>query len=202
MQRANTPLTEFDKETYKNDPLAIWVWRASPGACITCQAMDGRKYTYDAVPSRPHPNCNCTVEAVPSALQSGQLGEGLRNTARDVSEWARAIAKEKGDRMRAELEYRYGKKEAKGWSMMVMDFFMGETTPFSVALFKEDVKRQLQLKAEQFSDYPLWEKAFTQRAESYSTAAAAIDFYYYGGKSQKAVNDIEIQVKRLESGRH
>lgn len=126
MKRSDTPLTDFDKETYEKDPLAIWVWRASPGACITCRAMDGRKYTYDAVPSRPHPNCNCTVEAVPSPLQSGRLGEGVRNTARDVSEWARKIAKDKGDRMRAEYEYRYGEKGSTGWEILFTDLLPSE----------------------------------------------------------------------------
>ncbi|MCA1945258.1 MAG: hypothetical protein LDL30_08240, partial [Desulfovibrio sp.] len=132
MKRSDTPLTDFDKETYEKDPLAIWVWRSSPGACITCRVMDGRKYTYDAVPFRPHPNCNCTVEAVSSMQQREQQGSGFRDTVRDVSEWARKIAKDKGDRMRAEYEYRYEKKGGKGWSMMMFDFFPSETTPFAI----------------------------------------------------------------------
>ncbi|GAB7079221.1 hypothetical protein [Megalodesulfovibrio paquesii] len=103
--------------------------------------------------------------------------------------------------MRAELEYRYGKKDSKGWNVSLFDLFPGEMTPFSIQHFKKDVQRKLLQKASVFSEYPNWRDDFLNAANSYSAMDAIIDFYYYGAKADKVVNDIEVKVKRLESGR-
>lgn len=40
-----------------------YIWRTEPGACATCQALDGTKYSStDEIPDRPHPNCKCYMD--------------------------------------------------------------------------------------------------------------------------------------------
>ncbi|AGW12344.1 hypothetical protein DGI_0427 [Megalodesulfovibrio gigas DSM 1382 = ATCC 19364] len=65
-------MTELDRQQYEKSPLSRWVWRASPNACLACQALDGRKFLYPDVPARPHPNCRCTVEVQKCQLPTFQ----------------------------------------------------------------------------------------------------------------------------------
>ena len=82
-------LTEMDRVRHAQDPLAQWRWVSSPGACVECLARDGRKFTYDAVPGRPHPHCNCTLAYVPSSSSRGgsQLGESPTTPAKENQPW-------------------------------------------------------------------------------------------------------------------
>lgn len=41
----------------------IYVWHAMPGACETCEDLDGNVYyRKEDIPPKPHPNCKCTIE--------------------------------------------------------------------------------------------------------------------------------------------
>ncbi|GBF23525.1 hypothetical protein tpqmel_0929, partial [Candidatus Gastranaerophilus sp. (ex Termes propinquus)] len=42
---------------------AKYVW-VSNGGCAACDALDGQEFEEGEVPEAPHPNCQCTVEAV------------------------------------------------------------------------------------------------------------------------------------------
>jgi len=42
-----------------------YVWHASGDSCEACQDLDGTEYdSADDIPDKPHPNCNCYIEAV------------------------------------------------------------------------------------------------------------------------------------------
>lgn len=44
---------------------AKYVWHASGDSCEACQGLDGTEYdSVDDIPDKPHPNCNCYIEAV------------------------------------------------------------------------------------------------------------------------------------------
>ncbi|TVM33366.1 hypothetical protein [Oceanidesulfovibrio marinus] len=94
-KKTDSPLlTPFDKEYYKKNPLAEWVWRANPNACTDCIARDGRRYMYpDAVKlKRPHPNCRCRLELASDTKSSSFITNAL-HTLDDV-------AQETGDALR------------------------------------------------------------------------------------------------------
>lgn len=49
------------KDDNNNDK--IYVWHAMPGACETCEDLDGNiYYKKEDIPKKPHPNCKCTIE--------------------------------------------------------------------------------------------------------------------------------------------
>lgn len=40
-------------------------WKAEPGACEVCRAMDGTIYeSANDIPDRPHPNCKCWIDVL------------------------------------------------------------------------------------------------------------------------------------------
>ncbi|GAB7078935.1 hypothetical protein [Megalodesulfovibrio paquesii] len=69
-------LTEYEREFYKNNPFAVWQWKASLGACVACTARDGRKYTLGDIPGRPHPNCKCQLRLVAGSAESATQATG------------------------------------------------------------------------------------------------------------------------------
>jgi RHS repeat-associated protein len=48
-----------------------WLWKANPGACEKCQALDGR--VFEETPQRPHPNCRCQIVAVDEDLEGSEF---------------------------------------------------------------------------------------------------------------------------------
>lgn len=48
---------EFDK-----DKKYIWISETGKNTCEECKSLDGKIFTGDKVPPRPHPNCKCEVK--------------------------------------------------------------------------------------------------------------------------------------------
>lgn len=54
-----------------------YVWHASGDSCEACQDLDGTEYdSIEDVPEKPHPNCNCYVEAVDDEEDENGNGGG------------------------------------------------------------------------------------------------------------------------------
>ncbi|MCR5261769.1 MAG: hypothetical protein K6C94_08025, partial [Candidatus Gastranaerophilales bacterium] len=48
----------WDKEFDKNKKY-IWISETGKNTCQECKSLDGKIFTGDKVPLRPHPNCKC-----------------------------------------------------------------------------------------------------------------------------------------------
>ena len=55
----------INKNPERHNQLLTYIWRTELGACATCQAPDGTKYSStDEIPDKPHPNCKCYIDVV------------------------------------------------------------------------------------------------------------------------------------------
>lgn len=65
-----------------------YVWHASGDSCEACQDLDGTEYdSVDDIPDKPHPNCNCYIEAVEDEDSDNGNGDETCNCYEIVSGW-------------------------------------------------------------------------------------------------------------------
>ena len=48
--------------TFDKNKKYIWISERGKTTCEKCQSLNGKIFSGDKVPNRPHPNCKCEVE--------------------------------------------------------------------------------------------------------------------------------------------
>ena len=49
-------------KTFDKNKKYIWISERGKTTCEKCQSLNGKIFSGDKVPNRPHPNCKCEVE--------------------------------------------------------------------------------------------------------------------------------------------
>lgn len=92
----------YGKVTKEN---AEYEWKAEPGACEVCRAMDGTIYeSANDIPDRPHPNCKCWIDVLEKDKDTTDPIELYKEKRKDRKRNELELAKLLGDAKSLEEE--------------------------------------------------------------------------------------------------
>lgn len=85
---------EWDR-TFDKDKKYIWISEKEENTCADCKSLDGKIFSGDKVPLRPHPNCKCEVkeynENENNELPERLAGVGFLGKNKEISSVLAAI---------------------------------------------------------------------------------------------------------------
>ncbi len=148
-------------------------WKAEPGACEVCRAMDGTIYeSANDIPDRPHPNCKCWIDVL--------------EKDKDTTDPIELYKEKRKDRKRNELELAKLLGDAKSLEEEIDEYIT------QINKQEKEIK-ELESKI----DINRLEQKDRQQVE---TTKEQIDFAKYkANKAKQEVNNIKINIKHANA---
>ncbi len=132
-----------------------YIWRTEPGACDTCEELDGEEYTsVDDIPNKPHPNCKCYIDVIENNEDEEDDNGEENNTDYEYSENENSTYDDESDDDRK--EYYDLTDEAIGDCDSLIDEIQTAIDEFKNQFsdnYFENVKDKIEENIEQLRDY-------------------------------------------------